>query len=140
MLGLEEVLEKSFRQMSLGQRVKSDIAAALLHDPQILFLDEPTIGVDVVSKKRLYDFIAEVNREKKTTILLTTHDFGDMRKLCSRVIIIDEGQLMYDGTLEDMTRKFGAVRSLMVEFEKDVEAAGIGSASLYLGLYLDERG
>lgn len=97
MLGLEEVINKPVRQMSLGQRVKSDICAALLHDPKILFLDEPTIGVDVVSKKYLHDFISEINREKGTTVLLTTHDMGDIEKLCSRVVVIDSGHLMYDG-------------------------------------------
>ncbi len=130
MLGLEEVMNKPVRQMSLGQRVKSDIAAALLHDPKLLFLDEPTIGVDVVSKKYLHDFIAEINREKGTTILLTTHDMTDMEKLCSRVIVIDAGHLMYDGSLDNMTRKFGATRSLMVEFEHPVADFSVSGAEL----------
>ena len=118
------------RQMSLGQRVKSDICAALLHDPQVLFLDEPTIGVDVVSKKRLHDFIREVNREKGVTVLLTTHDMGDIEQLCSRVIVIDSGRLMYDGDLEKMIRKFGAIRSLMIEFENPVEDFQVEGARL----------
>lgn len=130
MLGLEEVIHKPVRQMSLGQRVKSDIAAALLHNPRILFLDEPTIGVDVVSKKYLQDFIAEVNQAKGTTILLTTHDMTDMEKLCSRVIVIDSGHLMYDGNLDHMTRKFGATRSLMVEFEQPVADFEVPEAEL----------
>ncbi len=130
MLGLEEVIHKPVRQMSLGQRVKSDIAAALLHDPRILFLDEPTIGVDVVSKKYLQDFITEVNQEKGTTILLTTHDMTDMEKLCSRVIVIDSGHLMYDGSLDYMIRKFGATRSLMVEFEQPVTDFEVPKAKL----------
>lgn len=130
MLGLEEVINKPVRQMSLGQRVKSDIAAALLHNPRILFLDEPTIGVDVVSKKYLHDFITEVNREKGITILLTTHDMTDMEKLCSRVVVIDSGHLMYDGSLDQMTRKFGATRSLMVEFEHPVEDFAVDGANL----------
>lgn len=120
MLALEEVLEKPVRQMSLGQRVKSDIVAALLHNPPILFLDEPTIGVDVVSKKYLYDFILKVNQEKQTTIILTTHDMNDMIKLCSRIMIINEGKLMYDGSLPDMTDKYGKMRSLLVEFESEI--------------------
>lgn len=130
MLGLEEVIHKPVRQMSLGQRVKSDICAALLHDPKILFLDEPTIGVDVVSKKYLHDFISEINREKGTTVLLTTHDMGDIEKLCSRVVVIDSGRLMYDGGLESMVQKFGAVRSLMIEFETPVEDFRIEDAEL----------
>lgn len=130
MLGLEEVLYKPVRQMSLGQRVKSDICAALLHDPKILFLDEPTIGVDVVSKKYLHDFISQVNREKGTTVLLTTHDMGDMEKLCSRVVVIDAGRLMYDGGLESMVQKFGATRSLMIEFEEPVADFPLENARL----------
>ncbi|MEZ3505435.1 MAG: ATP-binding cassette domain-containing protein [Lachnospiraceae bacterium] len=130
MLGLAEVLHKPVRQMSLGQRVKSDICAALLHSPKILFLDEPTIGVDVVSKKYLHDFIAEINRERDTTVLLTTHDMGDIEKLCSRVIVIDSGHLMYDGDLESMVARFGAFRSLMVEFERPVEDFQIADARL----------
>lgn len=130
MLGLEEVINKPVRQMSLGQRVKSDICAALLHDPKILFLDEPTIGVDVVSKKYLHDFISEINREKGTTVLLTTHDMGDMEKLCSRVIVIDSGHLMYDGDLESMVQKFGAIRSLMIEFEEPVADFQVDNAEL----------
>ncbi|WP_330584799.1 ABC transporter ATP-binding protein [Parablautia muri] len=130
MLGLEEVINKPVRQMSLGQRVKSDICAALLHSPKILFLDEPTIGVDVVSKKYLHDFISEINSEKGTTILLTTHDMGDIEKLCSRVVVIDSGHLMYDGDLESMIARFGAVRSLMIEFEKPVPDFEIENAEL----------
>lgn len=130
MLGLEEVINKPVRQMSLGQRVKSDICAALLHDPKILFLDEPTIGVDVVSKKYLHDFISEINREKGTTVLLTTHDMGDMEKLCSRVVVIDSGHLMYDGDLESMVQKFGAIRSLMIEFEEPVADFQVDNAEL----------
>lgn len=130
MLGLEDVLNQPVRQMSLGQRVKSDIAAALLHDPKILFLDEPTIGVDVVSKKYLHDFIVQVNREKGTTILLTTHDMADMEKLCSRVVVIDDGHLMYDGNLDDMVRRFGSTRSLMVEFEDPVDDFPVPGAAL----------
>ncbi|MDO4175805.1 MAG: ATP-binding cassette domain-containing protein, partial [Eubacteriales bacterium] len=130
MLGLEEVINKPVRQMSLGQRVKSDICAALLHDPKILFLDEPTIGVDVVSKKYLHDFISEINREKGTTVLLTTHDMGDIEKLCSRVVVIDSGHLMYDGNLENMIQKFGAIRSLMIEFEEPVADFQVDSAKL----------
>ena len=127
LLELQDNLNKPVRQMSLGQRVKSDIVAAMLHNPQILFLDEPTIGVDIVSKKFLHEFIAQVNREKETTILLTTHDMGDIEKLCSRVIVIDDGRKMYDGSLEQMIEKYGAIRTIMIELEentKDFEVLG----------------
>lgn len=130
MLDLEEVINKPVRQMSLGQRVKADICAALLHDPKILFLDEPTIGVDVVSKKYLHDFISEINREKGTTVLLTTHDMGDIEKLCSRVVVIDSGHLMYDGDLESMVQKFGVIRSLMIEFDEPVGDFQVENAKL----------
>lgn len=130
MLDLEEVINKPVRQMSLGQRVKADICAALLHDPKILFLDEPTIGVDVVSKKYLHDFISEINREKGTTVLLTTHDMGDIEKLCSRVVVIDSGHLMYDGDLESMVQKFGVIRSLMIEFDEHVGDFQVENAKL----------
>jgi len=130
MLGLEELLNKPVRQMSLGQRVKSDIAAALLHNPSILFLDEPTIGVDALSKKALYDFILRINKEREVTILLTTHDLKDMEKLCSRIMIIDEGKLMYDGSLQDMIQKYGTTRMLSVEFESTVKDFNIPKAKL----------
>ena len=132
MMNLEEVLEKPVRQMSLGQRVKSDIVASLLHDPPILFLDEPTIGVDIVSKKYLRDCILQVNKEKQTTIILTTHDLSDIEKLCSRIMLIDEGKIMYSGTLSDMTHRYGKNRMLLVEFEGDVEDFNVPHATLML--------
>ena len=122
-------LERYIPMLGL-ERVKSDICAALLHDPKILFLDEPTIGVDVVSKKYLHDFISEINREKGTTVLLTTHDMGDIEKLCSRVVVIDSGHLMYDGDLESMVQKFGVIRLLMIEFEEPVADFQVKNAKL----------
>lgn len=94
------------------------------------FIDEPTIGVDVVSKKYLHDFISEINREKGTTVLLTTHDMGDIEKLCSRVVVIDSGHLMYDGDLESMVQKFGVIRSLMIEFEEPAADFQVDNAKL----------
>lgn len=93
-------------------------------------MDEPTIGVDVVSKKYLHDFISEINREKGTTVLLTTHDMGDIEKLCSRVVVIDSGHLMYDGDLESMVQKFGVIRSLMIEFDEPVGDFQVENAKL----------
>ena len=130
LLGLEDILEKPVRQMSLGQRVKSDIAAALLHDPSVLFLDEPTIGVDIISKKYLYDFILQINKEKQTTIILTTHDMADIEKLCSHLIIIDKGKLMYQGTLEEMMQTFGTTRYLLVKFASYVGDFPVPGADL----------
>lgn len=130
LLGLEDILEKPVRQMSLGQRVKSDIAAALLHDPSVLFLDEPTIGVDIISKKYLHDFILQINKEKQTTIILTTHDMADIEKLCSHLIIIDDGKLMYKGTIEEMMQKFGTTRYLLVKFASNVDDFPVPGADL----------
>ncbi len=99
LLDLAHLLDTPVRQLSLGQRMRGDIAAALLHDPEILYLDEPTIGLDVVSKGRLREFLRRVNQERQVTLLLTTHDLQDIEQLCSRVMVIDHGTLVYDGSL-----------------------------------------
>ena len=117
LLGLDEFLDTPVRSLSLGQRMRADLAGALLHDPQLLFLDEPTIGLDVVAKERIREFIRAVNRERGTTIILTTHDLGDVEKLCERVIMIDHGKIMFDGALETLRRRFGEGRILVVDFE-----------------------
>jgi ABC-2 type transport system ATP-binding protein len=120
LLGLGEFLTVPVRQLSLGQRVRADIAAALMHDPSILFLDEPTIGVDVISKERLRDFIREINAARKVTILLTTHDMSEIEKLCQRVLVIDQGRILYDGRLEHIRKHYSAKRILAVEFEAEI--------------------
>ena len=97
LLALGDLLDTPVRQLSLGQRMRGDITAALLHDPEILYLDEPTIGLDVVSKGRLRDFLRTLNAERGTTLLLTTHDLQDIEALCRRVIVIDHGTAVYDG-------------------------------------------
>jgi ABC-2 type transport system ATP-binding protein len=98
--------------------MRADLAAALLHDPALLFLDEPTIGLDVVAKERIRQFIKTINRERGTTVILTTHDLGDVEKLCERVIMIDRGKIMFDGALEALRRRFGQGRVLVVDFEQ----------------------
>jgi len=103
-LELDEFLRTPVRQLSLGQRMRGDLAAALLHDPPVIFLDEPTIGLDVVAKERIREFLHAINREREVTILLTTHDMGDIEKLCSRVMIIDHGRLLYNGPLGEIRR------------------------------------
>lgn len=120
LLNLSDFLNTPVRQLSLGQRVRADIAAALLHDPAILFLDEPTIGVDVISKERLRGFIREINRERKVTVLLTTHDTNEIEKLCPRVMIIDHGCILYDGNLEQIRARYSTERVLAVEFEAEI--------------------
>ena len=101
-LGLEEFLRQPPRLLSLGQRMKADLAASLIYNPDILFLDEPTIGIDVLSKERIRQFIRRINKERHTTIILTTHDVSDIESLCEKMIIIDKGALIYDGTLPQL--------------------------------------
>lgn len=102
LLDLGGFLTTPVRQLSLGQRMRGDIAAALLHDPAVLVLDEPTIGLDVVSKAEVRDFLRRRNTEHGTTVLLTTHDLGDVERLCRRVLLIDHGSLAFDGTLDGL--------------------------------------
>lgn len=118
-LELAKLLEIPVRQLSLGQRMRCDIAASLLPSPKILFLDEPTIGLDAVSKLAVRDFIRYLNREKKVTIMLTTHDMDDIESLCSRVIILNEGKIFLDGTLADLRKKIAPERRLIVDLEKE---------------------
>ncbi|MEV1175572.1 ATP-binding cassette domain-containing protein [Nonomuraea sp. NPDC049784] len=101
-LGLGEFIRTPVRQLSLGQRMRGDLAAALLHAPEVLVLDEPTIGLDVVSKASIRAFLQRLNAEQGTTVLLTTHDLGDIERLCRRVMLIDHGRLAFDGTLDDL--------------------------------------
>ena len=117
-LELEPFLETPVRQLSLGQRMRGELTAAMLHDPEILFLDEPTIGLDVVAKVRVREFLAEVNRARNTTVLLTTHDLADIERLCSRLLIIDHGRLIYDGTIERLIERYGEERTLVVDLEE----------------------
>lgn len=113
LLDLDEFIHTPVRQLSLGQRVRGDLAAALLHEPELLYLDEPTIGLDVVAKARVREFLLALNAQKKTTILITTHDMDDIETLCPRMIIIDHGRKLYDGTVTDIRARFGGQRTLM---------------------------
>jgi ABC-2 type transport system ATP-binding protein len=119
LLDLDPFLRTPVRQLSLGQRMRGDLAAALLHDPEILYLDEPTIGLDVVAKHRVRDFLKEINRQDGATVLLTTHDMSDVGQLCSRVLIIDHGTLLYDGTLDGIRDRLGTERTLVVDLHLD---------------------
>ena len=107
-LNLSDFVQKPPRLLSLGQRMKADLAAALLHNPDVLFLDEPTIGIDVLAKTKIRDFIHTINRERNTTIILTTHDMSDIEDLCEKMIIIDKGKLLYSGTLNELKRIYHA--------------------------------
>lgn len=114
-LELSKLCDVPVRQLSLGQRMRCDLAASLLHSPKILFLDEPTIGLDAVSKLAVRDFIRHLNKEFKVTILLTTHDMDDIESLCQRVIILNEGRIYLDGTLADLRKKIAPERRLIVD-------------------------
>lgn len=115
LLDLGSLLDTPVRQLSLGQRMRGDIAAALLHDPEILYLDEPTIGLDVISKGRLREFLRTLNAERGTTLLLTTHDLQDIEALCRRVVVIDHGTAVFDGPLTELHRRGGSTRTLVVD-------------------------
>lgn len=115
LLELDPFLNTPVRALSLGQRMRADLCAAMLHDPDILFLDEPTIGLDVVAKERIRHFIQHINQAQGVTVLLTTHDLLDVEKLCQRILIIDQGRLLYDGGLRDLQERFGGQRQLVVD-------------------------
>jgi ABC-2 type transport system ATP-binding protein len=128
LLELDPFLNTPVRALSLGQRMRADICAALLHDPKLLFLDEPTIGLDVVAKERIRRFIEYINQARGITILLTTHDLSDVEKLCKRVMIIDHGKLLYDGKLDLLRERFGEKRQLIVDFVEEYEIISIEGA------------
>ncbi|MEO5575136.1 MAG: ATP-binding cassette domain-containing protein [Gaiellaceae bacterium] len=117
-LALAPFLDTPVRQLSLGQRMRGELTAALLHDPELVFLDEPTIGLDVVAKAAVREFLAEVNRERSVTVLLTTHDLADIERLCSRLLIIDHGHLIWDGGIDELKRRYGQARTLVVDLEE----------------------
>lgn len=121
MLEVEDILKVQVRKLSLGQRMKCELIAALLHTPKVLFLDEPTIGLDVVAQKKMRDFVKEYNLKFKATIILTSHYMGDVKELCKRVIVIDKGQILYDGLLQNIVEKFAPHKVIEVDFEKEVE-------------------
>jgi ABC-2 type transport system ATP-binding protein len=109
-----DFLNTPVRQLSLGQRMRGDFAAALLHDPRIVYLDEPTIGLDVVAKEAIRTFVAALNKERGTTFILTTHDLADIERLCRRIVLIDEGRLVYDGKVERLKEQYGTHRTMIV--------------------------
>ncbi|WP_435175353.1 ABC transporter ATP-binding protein [Actinacidiphila sp. bgisy145] len=130
LLDLGPLLDVPVRQLSLGQRMRGDIAAALLHDPEVLYLDEPTIGLDVVSKSRVRDFLRDFNAERGTTILLTTHDLTDIESLCRRVMVIDHGKVMYDGDLTGLHAVGESERTLVADFARELPPVQLPGARL----------
>jgi ABC-2 type transport system ATP-binding protein len=130
LLDLGPLLEVPVRQLSLGQRMRGDIAAALLHDPDVLYLDEPTIGLDIVSKVKVREFLRDLNRTRGTTILLTTHDLTDIEQLCSRVMVIDHGRVMYDGGLDGLHSIGESERTLVVDLAEPLPAIEVTGATV----------
>jgi len=129
LLQMDEFLRTPVRQLSLGQRM-GDFAAAMLHDPRIVYLDEPTIGLDVVAKEAIREFIARINGERGTTIILTTHDLADVERLCRRIVLIDRGLLIYDGDVERIKGEYGRYRTLVVRFDTPTPAPHLDGAEL----------
>jgi ABC-2 type transport system ATP-binding protein len=130
LLDLGDQLDTPVRQLSLGQRMRGDITAALLHDPEVLYLDEPTIGLDVVSKGRLREFLRALNAERGTTLLLTTHDLQDIEALCDRVIVIDHGTSVYDGSLSGLHAQGGSTRTLVVDLVDEAPPVEVPGATV----------
>ncbi|MEM7131517.1 MAG: ATP-binding cassette domain-containing protein [Chloroflexota bacterium] len=124
-LDIQSFMHRPVRQLSLGQRMRGDIAAALLHNPDILYLDEPTIGLDVVVKERIRQFIQEINEQRQTTVILTTHDLADIGALCHRIIIIDYGKIIYDGSVDALKQRFGSESTLIVDFRERLDVLEI---------------
>lgn len=129
-LDINKIIDIPVRQLSLGQRMRGDLVAAMLHSPSVLFLDEPTIGLDVDGKYAIRKFIREINQAKETTVILTTHDLGDIQELCNRLIIINHGELIEDGPLDELVDRIAPFKTLAVEFYDD-KAPEHESAELY---------
>lgn len=125
LLGMAEFLETPVRQLSLGQRMRGDLAAAMLYEPRVLYLDEPTVGLDVVAKERMRIFIAELNRVHGTTVVLTTHDLDDVERLCHRIVLIDHGRLLYDGDVASLKARYAPHRELVVHMPNGSGVGGL---------------
>jgi ABC-2 type transport system ATP-binding protein len=129
LLELNDLLKIPVRKLSLGQRMRCDLAASLLHNPSLVFLDEPTIGLDVYVKSKIREFILERNREERTTVLLTTHDLSDIEELCPRVMLIDSGKILYDGGLEVLRDRLGKRRKIIFEFYRSAREEELSQAT-----------
>jgi ABC-2 type transport system ATP-binding protein len=121
LMDMAEFLDQPVRKLSLGQKMRGDLAASLLHEPPILYLDEPTIGLDVVSKNKVLQLLRDLNAEKRTTIVLTTHNLSDVERICPRILIIDKGRIILDASQGEILERFGRQRVLIVEFEHSIQ-------------------
>ncbi len=131
-LDIGPLLDKPVRKLSLGQRMRCELAAALIHNPPLLFLDEPTIGLDVLVKLKIRQFLKEMNEKYKTTILLTTHDLSDIEALCERVVMLDEGKVIYDGALEKLRTHWGDGKQIQFQFAEEVAESSLSSLTANL--------
>lgn len=139
LLGVGELLHQPVRKLSLGQRMRCDLAAALLHRPRILFLDEPTIGLDVVAKQNVRAFLKEARDRLGTTVILTTHDLGDIQELCRRILIIDKGRVLFDGELEELRRRLGDGVRIEIELWEPAPSRRLAEATDGLPVHWTER-
>ncbi len=143
MLEIKDILDVQVRKLSLGQRMKCELVAALIHEPKVLFLDEPTIGLDVFAQKKIRDFIRKYNRKKKTTIILTSHYMDDIKELCKRVLIIDKGVLIYDGDLERLVDKHTPYKIIKIFPQKDKikkkDLTGLGEITVFSSSLIELR-
>ncbi len=139
-LEIGSLLDQPVRKLSLGQRMRCELAASLIHQPSLLFLDEPTIGLDVLVKENIRRFLLEINREYGTTVLLTTHDLSDIEALCDRVIILDKGNIIYDGNLEQLRTKWGGGRRVFLELEQDFPLSMLEEKTMDLPITWKKRG
>ncbi len=130
LLEMGDFMTTPVRQLSLGQRMRGDFAASMMHDPRIVYLDEPTIGLDVLAKEAIRTFVARINAERGTTFILTTHDLADVERLCRRIVLIDEGRIIYDGTVEAIKDRYGTHRTLVVELANDEPGFAIDGAEV----------
>ncbi|WP_167690254.1 ABC transporter ATP-binding protein [Paenibacillus athensensis] len=131
LLDMKEFIHKPVRQLSLGQRMRAEIAIALLHEPDILFLDEPTIGLDVIAKDKIRTFLRTVNIDRKTTILLTTHDLKDIEEICPRMIIVNRGNIVFDGLVEQLKQQLGQEKTLTIKFSRDPGPFSLSNSILH---------
>lgn len=130
LLQMADFLTQPVRRLSLGQRMKGDIVAALLHEPPVLYLDEPTIGLDVVAKNRILEFIRQLNIQKGTTVILTTHNLSDVEQICQRIMIIDHGKVVLDDSQREILNRFGRMRQLVVEFENGIQPVQLSAGNV----------
>ena len=137
-LGIDEFMTQPVRTLSLGQRMRGDLAASMLHNPKILFLDEPTIGMDVLVKEKIRTAIHALNAKYHTTVVLTTHDMEDIENLCSRIIMIEKGKIIYDGPLGDIKRRFGNIKTLTLTIPPNVDPNKVEPFSKDVMMVLDE--